>query len=184
MNTVHQLEHNEYIHDNKKFPIYLILDNVEEDFNIASMFRLSDAFGVKKIYLCGNYENLNIKKIDKISRHTTKFTDYEFCDSIENCLTKLKNEGCKIIALEVTNKSLSLNTINFTKDTRIAILIGNEKHGVSELGLNLSDEYYQIDMFGNNSSINVAIATGIALDKCANLMRRWGKCLILVEVKL
>ena len=174
MNNEHQLEHQEYLHDKKKFPIYIILDNVEEDFNIGSMFRLSDAFGVKKIYLCGDYSKLILKKINKISRNTVKYTDYEICDNLEECINNIKKQGFKVIALEITNKSLSIDKINFDKNEKIAIIIGNEKHGVSKEGLRMCSQSYHIDMFGNNSSINVAVATGIALNQCATIMkRRW-----------
>lgn len=172
MSDIHQLEHVEYKHTSTKFPIYLILDNVKEDFNIGSMFRLSDAFGVSKLFLCGDYSDLILKKINKISRNTIKFTEYEICSNLEECINKIKSEGFKIIALEITNESLSLNTINFNNNDKIAILVGNEKHGVSDVGLKMCSQSYHIDMFGNNSSINVAIATGIMLNQCTNLMRR------------
>lgn len=172
MNDVHQLEHQEYKHEVRKFPLYIILDNVEEDFNIGSMFRISDAFGVKKIFLCGEYSKFIYKKIDRISRNTIRYTEYEICSDLEECINRIKNEGFKVIALEITNKSLSLNKINFQNDDKIAILIGNEKHGVSEKGLRMCSQSYHIDMFGNNSSINVAVATGIALNQCANIMKR------------
>lgn len=172
MNDIYQLEHNEYKHTNMKFPIYIILDNVKEDFNIGSMFRLSDAFGVSKLFLCGDYANLILKKINRISRDTIKYTEFEICDNLEDCINKIKNEGFKIIALEITNQSVSLNTINFSRNDKIAILVGNEKHGISEVGLRMCSQSYHIDMYGNNSSINVAVATGIMLNQCANLMKR------------
>lgn len=172
MNDIHQFEHSEYKHTNTKFPIYLILDNVKEDFNIGSMFRLSDAFGVSKLFLCGDYSDLIFKKINRISRDTVKYTKYDICSDLEECINKIKSEGFKIIALEITNQSISLNTINFNKNDKIAILVDNEKHGVSNVGLRMCSQSYHIDMFGNNSSINVAVATGIMLNQCTNLMRR------------
>ena len=58
-----QLNHNEYIHELKKFPIYLILDNINDIVNIGSIFRISDALGVSKIYLCNTNIDLNEKKL-------------------------------------------------------------------------------------------------------------------------
>ncbi len=54
-----QLTHNNYKHEQKKFPIYLVLDNIKDVVNIGSIFRLSDALGIKKILICGD-----IKKTD------------------------------------------------------------------------------------------------------------------------
>ena len=66
-----QLNHNEYIHELKKFPIYLILDNINDIVNIGSIFRISDALGVSKeaLDLCdesihidmyGNNSSMNV----------------------------------------------------------------------------------------------------------------------------
>ena len=38
----------------KRNPIYLIIDEVLDTYNIGSMFRLADAVAMKKVYLCGN----------------------------------------------------------------------------------------------------------------------------------
>ena len=70
----YQLDHNEYKHEKRKFPIYIVLDNVEDKVNIGSIFRIADAFGVSKIYICGNdNEVVDIQDgIIDITKNTTK----------------------------------------------------------------------------------------------------------------
>ena len=43
------------------------------------------------------------------------------------------------------------------------MVVGAERYGISENILNILDDCYHIEMYGQNSSMNVAQATSIAL---------------------
>jgi len=66
------------------------------------------------------------------------------------------------VSLEITTDSRPIHTHNFHQ-TPLALIIGDENHGISEAVLNQSDNVIHIDMFGQNSSMNVVQATSIAL---------------------
>ena len=40
----------------KRNPIYLVLDEILDTYNVGSLFRLADAISAEKIYLCGRME--------------------------------------------------------------------------------------------------------------------------------
>lgn len=143
------------------FPITLICNNVTNAPNIGSLFRICDAFGVEKLILCGNV-SLG-RKITKTSRATEKVVDFEICDSALNSIETLKNTGYQIISLEITASSKPVHSFRFTKEKPIALIIGDENFGVSDAILKNSDAIIHIDMFGQNSSMNVVQATNIAL---------------------
>jgi tRNA G18 (ribose-2'-O)-methylase SpoU len=65
--------------------------------------------------------------------------------------------------LEITNNSKPLGKFTFPKNKKIALIIGDENFGVSEAVLNLSEDIIHINMFGQNSSMNVVQATSITL---------------------
>jgi tRNA G18 (ribose-2'-O)-methylase SpoU len=130
--------------------------------NLGSLFRIADAFSIEKLMLCG--ENITIgRKVTKTSRATEKVVDFEIAESALSVTKTLKNEGYQIIALEITNKSKPIHNFKFSTEKPIVLVIGDESFGVSETILNLSDAIIHIDMFGNNSSMNVVQATNIAL---------------------
>jgi tRNA G18 (ribose-2'-O)-methylase SpoU len=157
-----QLTHYNTNFTKRRFPIILVCDNVTNAPNIGSLFRISDAFGIEKIILCGDHIPLG-RKMAKTSRATEKTVNYEISESASTIVENLKHNGYQIIALEITNKSKSLNTFLFLKEKPIALIVGDENFGVSEAVLNTSDEVVHIDMFGQNSSMNVVQATNIAL---------------------
>ena len=157
-----QLTHYNTHFKKRKFPIVLLCDNVTNAPNIGSLFRISDAFGIEKLILCG--EGILIgRKITKTSRATEKVVDFEICEDASTVANNLKNSGYQIISLEITSSSKPIHTLEFSAEKPIVLVIGDENFGVSEAILNMSDMVVHIDMFGLNSSMNVVQATNIAL---------------------
>ncbi|WP_435139415.1 TrmH family RNA methyltransferase [Formosa sp. A9] len=148
--------------DKKTFPITLVCDNVTNAPNIGSLFRTADAFGVEHLALCGTQIQLG-RKITKTSRSTEKAVSFSIETDASDVVTDLKQKGYTIVVLEITKNSSSLKTAIFTNTKPIAIVIGDENFGVSESILELADQVIHIDMFGQNSSMNVVQATSIIL---------------------
>ncbi|AXO78999.1 TrmH family RNA methyltransferase [Olleya aquimaris] len=146
----------------KKHPITIICENVTNAPNIGSLFRACDAFGIEKLIFCGSDIPLG-RKMTKTSRATEKVVNYQVEETILPIVTKLKTEGFTVISLEITTNSQALNQYKFDTSKPIALVIGDENFGVSEEILKLSDTTLHINMFGQNSSMNVVQATSICL---------------------
>ena len=144
------------------FPITVVCENVNNAPNIGSLFRVCDAFGIEKLIFCG--ENLPIpsRKMQKTSRATEKYVSFELTDNINQVITKYKDSH-SLVALEITQNSKPIHTVNFSNKKPILLIIGDENFGVSEKVIELVDNCAHIEMFGNNSSMNVVQATNIAL---------------------
>lgn len=147
----------------KRNPIYFILDNVLDTYNIGSMFRLADAVGAEKIYFCGDMEYPPNSRIHKAAVGTESWVPWEHSNSVTQLISKLKKKGIQIIAVEQSPKS-----IDYTKLTRkvinfpVAIVVGHETKGVSDKALNLSDLIIEFPMYGINKSFNVWGSAAIA----------------------
>ena len=157
-----QLNHYNSTFKKQKFHITLICDNVTNTPNIGSLFRISDALGVEELIFCG--ENLQLgKRMKKTSRSTEKYVSHKVESDILQVVTSLKAKRYIIIALEITDSSISLDDFILNTNQPIALIIGNENIGVSEDILKLADEIVHIKMFGENTSMNVVQATSISL---------------------
>lgn len=157
-----QLTHHNTSFSKKTFPITLVCDNVTNAPNIGSLFRIADAFGIEKLILCGEYIPLG-RKMTKTSRATEKVVDFEVKENASEVVECLKNDGYIVISLEVTRNSQPIHSFEFSSKKPIVLVIGDENFGVSEAVLKQSDAIIHIDMFGQNSSMNVVQATNIAL---------------------
>ncbi|MFV0539814.1 MAG: TrmH family RNA methyltransferase [Aestuariibaculum sp.] len=157
-----QLTHYNTTFKSHRFPITLVCDNITSTPNIGSLFRICDAFGASKLLLCGERINMG-RKISKTSRATEKAIDFEIKPSALEVVAHLKNEQAQIISLEITQSSIPIHHFKFSIEKPIVLVVGNENFGVSETILKLSDHTVHINMFGQNSSMNVVQATNIAL---------------------
>lgn len=157
-----QLNHYNTNFKQQTFPITIVCQNVTNAPNIGSLFRTSDAFGVKELVFTGTEIPLG-RKMTKTSRATEKVVNYKVVEDVFAFVNALKNEGHQIISLEITDNSLALHHYNFNINKPLVLVVGDENFGVSEDILNISDAIVHIDMFGQNSSMNVVQATSIAL---------------------
>ena len=73
----------------------------------------------------------------------------------------MKQEGYHIVALETGDGAQSIET--FTSHEPIALVLGNEVEGIPSDVLVLCDVKVEIPMIGVKRSLNVSVATGIAL---------------------
>jgi tRNA G18 (ribose-2'-O)-methylase SpoU len=158
-----QLTHSSSIFSEKQFPIVLFLDNITGAANLGSLFRLADAFNIQSIIFTGTPPDLKSNRLKKTARSTQNSVHYGYFEKSEEALKTLKNEGYEIYALEITGNSIPIQEFNYEASKKIALVLGNENYGVDEDLLNLSDKSLHINMYGKNSSMNVAQATGIAL---------------------
>ncbi len=157
-----QLNHYNTNFEKRTFPIILVCDNVTNAPNIGSLFRISDAFGVEKLVLCGKHIPLG-RKMTRTSRATEKVVDFEVSESAKEVVKNFKQDNYQIIALEITDRSEAIHNVEFSSEKPIVLVIGDENFGVSEDILEISDAVIHIDMFGQNSSMNVVQATNIVL---------------------
>lgn len=149
----------------KRNPIYIIVDNVLDTYNIGSIFRLADAVAVEKVYLCGGTETPPHHRIKKASINTTEWVTWEYkstaLDAIKDLRLKIKD--IQIVSVEQNEKSVPYDKIDYTFP--IALIIGHETDGVSKEAMEASDYVAELPMWGINISLNVMVSLGIMLYK-------------------
>ncbi|WP_299126917.1 TrmH family RNA methyltransferase [uncultured Winogradskyella sp.] len=151
----------------QKHPISLVCDNINNAPNIGSLFRIADAFNIEELIFCGDNVPLG-KRITKTSRSTQKYVKHKLNTDINAVIKALKTSNHYIIALEITDLSIELNQFKLKTDQPLALVLGDENFGICEDVLHMADTVVHINMYGNNSSMNVAQATSIALYEITN----------------
>lgn len=149
----------------KKNEIYIVLDNVLDTYNVGAVFRLADAVAAKKVLLCGHTETPPNSRIKKASINTTEWVEWEYRKIAVEALRELKtkNQKLKTIAIEQAPKSIPYTEANY--EFPIALIVGNETHGVSKEVLTVADQIVELPMFGINISLNVMVSLAIILYK-------------------
>jgi len=149
----------------KRRPLYFILENIYDTYNIGGLFRLADALAIEKIYLCGEMEVPPNARIKKASIGTYKVVPWEYAKSasvaIADLKSKIKNQKSKIqiIAVEQAKNSIPYQKADYSLP--VALILGNETYGVTEETLKLADKIVEIPMWGINKSLNVIVSAAI-----------------------
>ncbi len=74
----------------KRRPIYFILENIYDTYNIGGLFRLADALAIEKIYLCGEMEVPPNSRIKKASIGTYKVVPWEYKKTAGEAIEELR----------------------------------------------------------------------------------------------
>jgi tRNA G18 (ribose-2'-O)-methylase SpoU len=149
----------------KKNPIYIVLDNVMDTYNIGSIFRLADSVAAQKVILCGETEAPPHTRIKKASINTTEWVNWEYAETtieaIKNLKLRIKN--LNVVAIEQDKKSVPYDKIDYSFP--LALVVGHETTGVSKEVLDMCHKIVEIPMWGVNVSLNVVVSLGIVLFK-------------------
>jgi 23S rRNA (guanosine2251-2'-O)-methyltransferase len=163
---VKQLTHNDIENEQKQFPITIVCDAIRTPENIGMCFRISESFGVQKIYFHENSPSIENKIVKKTARNTVNQIQHASYANFDTLINKLKAEGNTIIGIEITDKSINIQDFNFKNHGKIALLLGSERNGIKNI--HLVDETVAIPMFGRNSSMNVIHSLAITLYEVTN----------------
>lgn len=154
--------------------IIIIAHNIRSTHNIGSIFRTSEGFGVDKIILSGYspYPEINdhdsrlphlrqkiTRQIHKTALGAETMVAFEYQATPD--IQKLRQQGYAIVGLEQTKQSIKLS--DFQPPEKIAIILGEEVHGINQALIDQCDVLVEIPMRGQKESFNVSVACGILL---------------------
>ncbi len=141
--------------------IRLLAYNVRSLWNVGAFFRTADAFAVEHIYLTGYTGHPPRKEITKTALGAEEFIPWEHAVDPLPIVQQLKQEGWTIASLELTDTAIALE--EYDPLDKVCLVVGHELDGVPESLMELSDVILKIPMLGQKESLNVSVATGIAL---------------------
>jgi tRNA G18 (ribose-2'-O)-methylase SpoU len=139
----------------KRNPIYLILDEVMDTYNIGSLFRLADAVSAEKIYLTGNMEYPPSSRIHTAAIGTENWVPWEKTDSAVETARILSARGIMLIAVEQDPRSIDYSLLSSALRFPVAIIVGHETQGIKKEVLDIADIIVELPMLGINKSFNV-----------------------------
>jgi len=147
----------------RKFPLYIVLNDIRSLSNIGAFFRTGDAFNIEKIYLCGITAQPPHREIHKTALGATETVAWEHRASIDELITELKSKGIRVCSVEQAEKTTLLQEVANLPKEPYALVFGNEVDGVDQSVIDASDYIIEIPQFGTKHSLNVSVCAGIVL---------------------
>ena len=153
--------------------IIVIVHNIRSTHNVGSIFRTSEGFGVEKIIMSGYTPYPKIKsdtrlphisekittQIHKTALGAEKMVPFEYQETPD--LGALELAGYRLVGLEQDARASVLP--NYRVPEKIALILGEEVHGIPADILKKCQDIIEIPMHGQKESFNVSVAAGIAL---------------------
>ncbi|MBE0648248.1 MAG: RNA methyltransferase [Bacteroidales bacterium] len=146
-----------------KIPVVVVLDNIRSLQNVGSIFRTADAFNLEAIYLCGITATPPHREIHRTALGATESVEWKYVERAMDAVNQLKEKKYNIVVVEQTDQSASLSEFVSQKATPLALVFGNEVHGVSEEVIREATIAIEIPQYGTKHSLNVAVAAGIVI---------------------
>ncbi len=155
--------------------IALILPNIRSTYNVGSIFRSAEVFGVKEIIICGytpypkldndtripHLANKIDKQISKTALGAEKLVPFTYFTETEDAIIYSLKNHYRPVALEQHSNSIALN--NYQPKGKLAFVIGEEVDGLPVNVLQKCEEVIEIPQLGTKESLNVASAVAILL---------------------
>jgi TrmH family RNA methyltransferase len=139
----------------------VVLDDVKDFGNIGTIIRTCQAFGVRKIIGTAPEFDLFQRKTIEASRGTVFSTMIEKYPSSADVIRNLRKGGYQIVA--TSPRGTSLQSLVKLAQKPVALVVGNESQGISEVFESEADYLIQIPMSQAVESLNVGVATGLSV---------------------
>lgn len=142
--------------DVKDHGLVIALENTERDFNMGTIVRSANAFGVRQIYVIGRRQWNK-----RGAMMTDKYLHVQYVGSTADFARLMRAEGRTIIAID--NIPGSVNMAETSLPERAVLVFGQEGPGISEEMAQAADKIVAIEQFGSTRSINVGAAATVAM---------------------
>ena len=138
----------------------VVLDRLEDTFNMAAVLRTCEGMGVQEVHVIRNPE-VPFRPNAKVTQGCDKWLDITVHEDFGACSRTLKARGFSLWASAVQPQSESLFELRF--DGKVALVFGNERYGVSSEVLAGADAKFWIPMRGFTRSFNISAAVSASI---------------------
>lgn len=140
----------------------VVLDRLEDPFNMAAVLRTCESMGVQEVHIIENATH-GFRPNDKVTQGCDKWLDLFRYKSFGEARAALKARGFSLWVSAMREDAQSLFTLSF--DCKVALVFGNERVGVADEVLEQADGYFWIPMRGFTQSLNISAAVSASVTR-------------------
>lgn len=145
--------------DRRQTDLTVCLEVVHKPHNLAAIVRTADAVGVHDVHAIWSTDNPRMARGTAAGSHS--WVEVHRHESTKECIEAIKAKGMQIVVTNLCETAVDYREIDYTKPT--ALIMGQEKHGISDEALALADQHVVIPMVGMVQSLNVSVAAALLL---------------------
>jgi len=143
----------------------VILEGVTNADNVGGVFRNAAAFGAGGVMLSPTCCDPFYRKAIRTSMGATVHVPFARFEDWPGGLADVRATGFTLVALSPRPTSITLDSLVEARPARVALLLGTEGDGLSEAAVSAADLSVRIPITDAVDSLNLAVASGIALSR-------------------
>jgi TrmH family RNA methyltransferase len=147
------------LHPKNTPPLYVIAESIEKPGNLGTILRTSDAVGADGVIVCDRCTDIYNPNVVRASVGTL-FTLPVIEAKGSDAYIWLKEHKIQVVA---ATPSATLEYTDAPLSGPVAIVVGTEQLGLSDIWMKAADIHVKIPMRGVADSLNVAMATTLLL---------------------
>jgi tRNA (guanosine-2'-O-)-methyltransferase len=143
----------------RNFETAVVLEGIYDRGNISAVMRSAEGLGFGNFHVIETQEKF--KEANRVTQGADKWVEVKKWKSTKSCIHALKEQGYQIYVTHLDKKSIPLHKVDFSG--RTALVLGNEKLGVTPEMIEAADERIIIPMTGFVQSFNISVAGALSL---------------------
>lgn len=147
------------LEESGKRKMFVLLDGVQDPHNLGSVIRSAECLGFSAVIIPARHSALVNETVIRSSAGAINYVKVVKVNNLNDAIKRLKEENIFVYSADMDGDDIK--TVNLSGD--VAIVIGSEGFGVSELTRKLSDQIIKIPMTGNVNSMNASVSAGICM---------------------
>ena len=145
-----------------------VLEGVNDHENLGSIFRNAAGLGVDAVVFGAGCADPLYRRAVRVSMGHALLVPFARADSWPADLYLLRNNGFRLLAMTPGPQARDLSEVmDDLRDEKVAVLVGAEGPGLTEMALRAADVRVRIPMSRGTDSLNVATAAALAFYECA-----------------
>ena len=151
----------EHVLGNRQPTLTIVFENVQDPHNMSAVIRSCDAVGVLEVH--GIYAGLNEFPVlgEKSSASARKWVGVNLHNTVVDCYAVLRAKGFSIYTTHMSSDATALHDLDLTQP--IALVFGNEHHGVTDEAREGADGNFLVPQVGMIQSLNISVACAVTL---------------------
>ncbi len=142
----------------RQIDLTVCMEQVHKTHNLSAILRSCDAVGIQYAHAIWNGpEYIG----GDTAAGSQRWVDVVAHDSVDHAITHLKLSGMQVLVTAFSDHAVDYREVDYTRPT--AIVLGQEKYGVTEAAKAQADQHVVIPMMGMVQSLNVSAAAAIIL---------------------
>jgi tRNA G18 (ribose-2'-O)-methylase SpoU len=142
--------------DMRRHGYHVAIENFQHDFNIGTIVRNANAFLAHTVHIVGK------RRWNKRGAMVTdRYQHIEYHASVEDFAQWAASVSLPVVGVDIRHGSLPIES--YPMPRRCALVFGQEGPGLSEEMVDACSDIVHISQFGSTRSINVGVASGIAM---------------------